>query len=47
MPSAGLTPIWKATERYIRGKSAILQRILAAGGLTAEERAIVDANRPP
>jgi GrpB-like predicted nucleotidyltransferase (UPF0157 family) len=34
-------------EEYGRGKNAVIQEILAAAGLTDDERAIIDANQVP
>jgi hypothetical protein len=34
-------------EEYGKGKHAIIQEILAAAGITAAERAAIDANQVP
>ena len=34
-------------DDYVRAKNAIVQRILAAAGLTDAERAAIEANQPP
>lgn len=34
-------------EEYGRGKNAVIQEILAAAGLTDDERAVIDANQVP